>query len=78
MLLAGVSPGWAMAEPLVLKPRLLLGVRDVQEQTGLGRDAVLGLMHSVPGGPVRVGRRLLVTPASLSERFEQLRGGPTG
>jgi hypothetical protein len=62
-----------MAEQLALRPRLLLGVKDVQEQTGLGRDAVLALMHSVPGGPVRVGRRLLVIPSSLQERLEQLR-----
>jgi hypothetical protein len=61
-----------MAEVPVQR-RLLLGVKDVQAATGLGRDAVLELMHSVPGGPVRVGRRLLVTPSSLEERFEQLR-----
>jgi len=61
-----------MSEPLLLQPgRLLLGVKDVQAQTGLGRDAVLALMHRCK--PVRWGRRLLVTPASLAELFEELR-----
>lgn len=61
------------AEPIFLKPRLLLGVKEVIAATGLGRDAVLQLMHSVPGGPVRVGKRLLVTPADLEKVFESLR-----
>jgi hypothetical protein len=67
-----------VGEPLVLKPRLLLGVKDVQEQTGLGRDAVLVLMRRA--GPIRAaGRRLLVRPADLERVFEELKedGPPT-
>jgi hypothetical protein len=59
-----------------LKPRLLLGVKDVQEQCGIGRDAALALMHLA--GPVKLSRRLLCRPADLDRVFEQLREGSTG
>lgn len=65
-----------MTESLLLRPRLLYGVKDVMEATGLGRDACLQLLHKA--GPVRVGRRLLARPTDLDKVLEQLRQEGTG
>lgn len=62
----------AMTDSMALTPRLLVGVKEVQEQTGLNRDDVMALIHKA--GPVRVNSRLLCRPADLDRVLRELRG----
>lgn len=64
----------ALRESGAATPRLLLGVRDVMERTGLGRDESTELIKRA--GAVRLSNRLVCRPADLDAVLISLKEKP--
>jgi len=67
----------ALNESLAVTPRLLIGVEQVMEQTGMNKNDARALIHRA--GRVNVNSRLVCRPADLDRVLEELREeGATG
>jgi hypothetical protein len=65
----------AIRDSSAVTPRLLLGVREVMERTGLGRDEAGALIKRA--GAVKISSRLVARPSDLDAVLLSLRETPT-